>query len=68
MFIYYIQPLYLLIIFKKCQKYVKTIYICDKNQNEKLHEDENVSFYSYDMCDIDNKLYIYIYIYMSLLT
>jgi len=44
MFVYYVQPLYILIVFKKIQKHVKIIFIRDQKQNKFFCEDENIQF------------------------
>ena len=44
MFVYYVQPLYILIVFKKIQKHVKIIFIRDQKQNKIFCEDENIQF------------------------
>jgi len=44
MSVYYIRHLYIHIIFKKCQKYVKITSIKDEKQNKKICEDENIKF------------------------
>ena len=44
MFVYYVQPLYIVIVFKKIQKHVKIIFIRDQKQNKKFCEDENIQF------------------------
>ena len=44
MFVYYVQPLYILIVFKKIQKHVKIIFIRDQKQNKLFYEDENIQF------------------------
>ena len=44
MFVYYVQPLYILIVFKKSQKHVKIIFIRDQKQNNFFSEDENIQF------------------------
>jgi len=44
MFVYYVQPLYILIVFKKIQKHVKIIFIRDQKQNKFFREDENIQF------------------------
>jgi len=44
MFVYYVQPLYILIVFKKIQKHVKIIFIRDQKQNKNFCEDENIQF------------------------
>jgi len=44
MSVYYIRHLYIHIMFKKCQKYVKIISIKDEKQNKKFCEDENIQF------------------------
>ena len=44
MFVYYVQPLYILIVFKKIQKHVKIIFIRDQNQNKFFYEDVNIQF------------------------
>jgi len=44
MFVYYVQPLYILIVLKKIQKHVKILFIRDQKQNKKICEDENIQF------------------------
>jgi len=44
MFVYYVQLLYILIVFKKIQKHVKIIFIRDQKQNNFFYEDENIQF------------------------
>jgi len=45
MFVYYVQPLYILIVLKKLQKHIKIIFIRDQKQNKKFCEDENNQFH-----------------------
>jgi len=42
LYLYYVQPLYILIVFKKIQKHVKIIFIRDQKQNKIFCEDENI--------------------------
>jgi len=42
---YYVQLLYIHIMFKKCQKNVKIILIRGQKQKNKYCEDENILFY-----------------------
>ena len=44
LYLYYVQPLYILIVFKKIQKHVKIIFIRDQKQNKNFCEDENIQF------------------------
>jgi len=44
MSVYYIRHLYIHIMFKKCQKHVKIIFIKDQKQNIFFCEDENIQF------------------------
>jgi len=44
MSVYYIRHLYIHIMFKKCQKHVKIIFIKDQKQNKILCEDEKILF------------------------
>jgi len=44
MFVHYVQPLYIHIILKKCQKHVKIISIREQKQNKKICEDKNIKF------------------------
>ena len=44
MFVYYVQPLYILIVLKKIQKHVNILFIRDQKQNKKICEDENIQF------------------------
>ena len=43
MFVYYVQPLYILIVFKKF-KNMSIIFIRDQKQNKFFCEDENIQF------------------------
>jgi len=43
--VYYVQLLYVYIMLKKCQEYVKIIFVGDLKQNKNNCEDENTSFY-----------------------
>ena len=44
MSVYYIRHLYIHIMFEKCQKHVKIIFIKDQKQNKIFCEDENIQF------------------------
>jgi len=44
MSVYYIRHLYIHIMFKKCEKHVKIIFIKDEKQNKFFYEDENIQF------------------------
>ena len=43
-FVYYVQLLYVHIMFKTFQEHVKIIFVMDQKQNKKICEVENTSF------------------------
>ena len=44
MFVYYVQPLYILIVFKKFKNMSKLYSLGTKKQNKLFYEDENIQF------------------------